>query len=337
MFSRKRPYPFADEQHHAASDHDDYQSSWQGQQIPIPNQVLDYGYDANNCIPAEPIDFFSGPLILDDDAPFLFDQPRWLQPIHHSINGNGGHDVAESTGTPAEEQNPVCFGTVRPPQLVNRVAIELTPLAQIVDVRAQVRLDPPSPCYDAANLPCRNFEIVPHGVFYALDSSKFAVLNKKNCEQIHLLLNERELQLRAFVPHEEWARVVQCWKKEGATTLVGFDLNIYGLRQHAAEVGRILSSASLYLQRPLYGMDDYVYYNPHYLHAEEVLGGRVSETPIAYAEERTNTKNVEKTALEEEQQRSDTVEIGSILNSLSHHSFLVKSIADRRIKTNLKE
>jgi SWI/SNF-related matrix-associated actin-dependent regulator of chromatin subfamily A3 len=217
------------------------------------------------------------------------------------------------------------------------MAIELTPLAQIVDVRAQVRLDPP--CYNAANLPSQNFEIVPYGAFYALDSlgSKFAVLNKKNCEQIHLLLDERELQLRAFVPHEEWARVVQSWKKEGTTTLVGFDLNIYGLRQHAPEVGRILSSASLYLQRPLYGMDDYVYYNPHYLHAEEVLGGYVSETPIAYAEERTNNKCVEKTALEDEQQRTDTVEIDSILNSLSHHSFLVKSIADRRIKTNLKE
>jgi hypothetical protein len=115
MLSRKRPYPFVDEQHHTAGDLDGYQSWWQGQQMPIPNQALGYGYEANDYIPAEPIDFCSGPLILDDDAPFLFDQPRWLQPIPQSINGNGGHDVAELTRTSAEEQNLVCFGTVRPP------------------------------------------------------------------------------------------------------------------------------------------------------------------------------------------------------------------------------
>lgn len=206
-----------------------------------------------------------------------------------------------------------------------------------MDVKAQLRTEPPS-CYDVPGVEHQSFGIHQYGAFYALESAgaKFAVSNKKICQDIHRFLDTREILLRAFVPGEEWARIVQCWRKQSISTTLSFDLNLYGSRHRAVEVGRILSSAQIYLQRPLFGLDGCIYYNPHYLHAEEILGGHASETPISILNA-APVGNPQQVVLNQEQQRNESAEIDSILNSLSHHHFLGKSAADHRIKTPLLE
>ncbi len=205
-------------------------------------------------------------------------------------------------------------------------------MAQIIDVKAQLRSDPP------AFIPTIGFNLSQQGVFCALEwsGSRFAILNKKTCRDIELLRNIRGLRLQVFVSTAEWDKGLGAWAKDRTSAVLSIDINIYGPRCVAADAGKILLSAKTFLQQPVSGLDGFVYYNPHYLHIEEVLGGQVHETPISSIEEKS--QEIGQTLNEEKQQQvSDEVEIDSILNSLSHHSFLQKSIADRRIKTKLLE
>ncbi|KAH6845784.1 SNF2 family N-terminal domain-containing protein [Chaetomium sp. MPI-CAGE-AT-0009] len=225
------------------------------------------------------------------------------------------------------QKRPYPFGNEQPRDTVPAYRTE------ILDVKAQLRHEPPF-CHDTATAASQRFGVCQYGAFYALESSgaKFAVLNKKICHIIRLLLSGRELQLHAFVAREEWTRVVQCWMKEGTSTVVSLDLNIYGYRQHASEVGRALSTSKLFLQQPIHGLDGFIYYNPHYLHADEILGSQVSQTPLIQVGDKALVNVIGHEVIREKgQQISAEVEIDSILNSLSHHNILGKSIADRRI------
>ena len=137
-------------------------------------------------------------------------------------------------------------------------------------------------------------------------------------------------------------RAIRRWERDGASTIVTFDLNIYGPRRSAADVGRALSRAKLFLQRPIVDVKGVVYYNPHYLHAAELLGEEVSETPVNLVTHRPHqnhpntTEQAKETAQSDVHQDTNTAELDIILNSLSHHHVLEKSLADQRvIKTNL--
>ncbi|VBB81747.1 Putative protein of unknown function [Podospora comata] len=208
----------------------------------------------------------------------------------------------------------------------------------IPDLKAQLRTQPPIR-YDATFVPFQCFDILEQGAFYALDFQglKFAVLNKKVCQHFQAFSRDVELRLLAFISHEEWVRMMSRWEQERMSAVVNFDLNIYGRRRHAADVGRVLSKAQLFLQQPQFGLDGFTYYNPHYLHPEEVLGKEVSETPIALHNSRSHNSHspandpIKRVMQNEVEPTNDTAEINSILNSLSYHSILAKSVADRSI------
>jgi len=222
-----------------------------------------------------------------------------------------------------------------------RSAIHSHIMSQIPNLKAQLRIRPPAR-HDASYAPSQCFDILKYGEFYALDSlgSKFAILSKKLCQDIQALQQNRDLHLRAFVSRDQWLQAVQEWYEEKDAAVVAFDMNIYGRRLQATEVGRALSSAKLFLQRPLHGTHGILYYNPHYLHTDEILGNEVLETPVIFPEEQSDESLVEiheqRSPTEEVCQPNDA-EIDTILNSLSHHSFLVKSAADKRIKSSLLE
>ena len=231
------------------------------------------------------------------------------------------------------------YVTQKCPHADDASVLTLLHCSQIPDMKAQLRLPPPH-SHDAIMATSQCFDICQHGAFYALDSlgAKFAVLNKKVCQDIKALLAGRDLRLQAYVSREEWTHTGQQWEREKAAAVVNFDLNIYGSRKDANDVGKILSSAMLFLQRPLYGIGgNVVYYNPHYLHAEEIRGNEVSETPISIAQDKPSDSHgdaegqAKKAVQDEVDQTSDTGEIDTILNSLSHHNILAKSATDRSI------
>lgn len=118
------------------------------------------------------------------------------------------------------------------------------------------------------------------------------------------------------------------------------DINIYGPSECASGIGKILSSRQTFLQQPLCGLGGLRYYNPQFLHIGDLLGDVASETPTV----RLDLPGIPATApnqndgpklQEEQQQRNDTMEINSILNSLSHRTILQRHTVDRRIKSSL--
>jgi hypothetical protein len=337
MFSRKRAYPFENEHQHFAHDALNGENWRRSHAL---NQDFSTGF--NNYLPDfESTNFFSSTIDHDVNSQQFSTIPEPWQTNQLPTNELPENGV-DGTAC-ANEEGHVCFGSVWPPGLGSATAMR-SYTSQIPDVKAQLRLQPPAR-YDATFAPSQCFDILEHGAFYALESlgEKFAVLNKKVCQDIQILRRDRDMRMQAFVPREQWLQSIQQWESERASAVVNFDLNIYGPRRHAAEVGRILSSTKLFLQRPIHGTSGLLYYNPHYLHIDEVLGNEVLETPLYFAQDRSHKARVdvfeqaEKSPDEETHQLNDTTEIDTILNSLSHHSILAKSVADRRIRSNLLE
>ncbi|KAK4174094.1 hypothetical protein QBC36DRAFT_358278 [Triangularia setosa] len=143
----------------------------------------------------------------------------------------------------------------------------------------------------------------------------------------------------AFVSREDWIKTIKHLKAEGASdfTVVNFDLNIYSCRRHATNAGKLLSQFKLFLQQPRFGVNGLIYYNPHYLHPEEVLGKEVLDKPLNFAQKQAHDtdfhakKQAKTVAQDEIHQTNDTVQINTMLNSLSHNSILAKSFADSSI------
>ncbi|KAI0805705.1 SNF2 family N-terminal domain-containing protein [Xylaria sp. FL0064] len=101
-----------------------------------------------------------------------------------------------------------------------------------------------------------------------------------------------------------WDAIVSSWNR-WAPNFLDVDVNIYGARADAKEVGDILSKFRVFLQMPQHGLGGFDYYNPHLLRLE----GYSELVPP----ERSG---------EDEECSNDTVVVDSILDSLSHHNDL---------------
>lgn len=206
-------------------------------------------------------------------------------------------------------------------------------------MKAQIRLPLP-PSYPLQSF--YTFPILAHSNVSTIISSsgeKFAALNKKACHDIQaLLLDGKTLRFQAYITATEWTRAQQSWNRESTGTLT-IDINIYGQFEHAFTVGRTLALNRTYLQQPLHGLDGIRYYNPQYLHTGDFLGEAVFETPRYHMEAPVTSKQQNDESVEskgEQQERDDTREIHSILDSLSHRKILGRAYTtDRRMKTAL--
>ncbi|KAK3316035.1 SNF2 family N-terminal domain-containing protein [Apodospora peruviana] len=210
----------------------------------------------------------------------------------------------------------------------------------IIDVKAQLRQEPPS-VYDYSAF--QSFKIGAHSGTFVLElpsGEKLATLNKKTCRDIQLLLDGRDLRFHAYVEIDQWDNAVRAWRDEKSTAILSMDINIYGSQKDAAQVGKILADNRTYLQQPNHGIEGTAYYNPHYLHVEDLLGKVSSETPILQMQDIAPSPQLEDPtehgSQEEEQQLDESQEIDSILNSLSHHAILPnRHTSNRRIRTKL--
>jgi hypothetical protein len=180
----------------------------------------------------------------------------------------------------------------------------------------------------------RQFQVVTEGNYYSLEyhGNKFAVLNKKTCSDLHTVLKGRQLQLHAYVQSKEWSNALKSWQKNPSSSILTVEINMYGSRELADEVGKVLSTSGTFLQQPRFGLDGFVYYNPHYFPVPGFSDANAPETPILTIKD-PDSAPVQDTRTDE---RSDaSVEVANILDSLSHHGFLKERVADVRIRQQL--
>ena len=141
-----------------------------------------------------------------------------------------------------------------------------------------------------------------------------------------------QLRLQTQVNHKDWT---SAWQKDETSAIMTLDINLYGVREDAKQVGSILASSGICLQQPTCGLEGVIYYNPHFLHVKEVMGETVLETqliPLGQEDRETVTSK----AANKEQVDAAT-ELTCILNSLAHHDVLRKHDVDGRIRSSLLE
>jgi len=182
------------------------------------------------------------------------------------------------------------------------------------------------------------FQVCPLGAFYSLSRSgiSYAILNKKTGEELKQLQAQRPLRLTAYVKYNEWEAA---WRNNSHSGVISFDINLYGRREDAIEVGDTLRNFGICLQQPDHGLESASYYNPHFFHAQEVSGQTVLETPLVPREadpgDSDNTPQNKSDPRGQDEPVDPRKELESILDSLSHHNVLHERKVDNRIRTKL--
>jgi hypothetical protein len=209
-------------------------------------------------------------------------------------------------------------------------------LAQIADVKALVQ----NAIAEADTRPaCYCFSVSKYGNYYGLWSkgSLVAILDKKTCGMISGLardINRGTISIEAFIDIAKWSASIS----SGSKTIT-LDINVYGQQKNARQIGRVLNSVSISLQQPLFGLEGFVYYNPHFLHVDGIQGADIHATPLLHIE--LDDAEVSSSARDTTRVKTATIgakkEVESILDSLSHHEILMKRNADSRMKTILLE
>lgn len=167
----------------------------------------------------------------------------------------------------------------------------------------------------------------------------FAVFKKKASRYVHQLVEMGSVRLEGLISQARFLAA----REEAATTLT-LDINVYGKREDACKAGDILSRSGVCLQQPVCGLEQYTYYNPHFLHVEDFFGlSPAQETPRFKLDMKTDTDargvdSKSNTTLPVVPEQGDTSEeISNVLSSLSHHAILTKKAGAVAMKSELKE
>ncbi|KPI45584.1 uncharacterized protein AB675_641 [Cyphellophora attinorum] len=135
------------------------------------------------------------------------------------------------------------------------------------------------------------------------------------------------LQAFAVGYEQETSRVQQ-------DRLLLVEINFYGLREHADEVGKKMASLGLFLQRPLYGDVEVPHYNPQILSIEGYIP-RESQQMLTSASADTASQKQAVSPPTVAAQETDSEAFDSILDSLSHHAILDQVTSIPGIKGDL--
>ncbi|KAK2605749.1 hypothetical protein N8I77_008564 [Diaporthe amygdali] len=256
------------------------------------------------------------------------DHERLLKRKRYVLASGDDHEeysiapISEAPLETTETSSSTCYGT-------------------IVDTNIQLRRWPQSE-NQTTGLSFYRYSVVAQGQVYGLSAQDevFAVFNKKACHYMHQLSNVDGVRLEGFIA----LRQIFAARKKASITMpvMAVDINIYGKREDAFPVGKILSSFGICLQQPVYGLENTTYYNPHFLHVDEFLGlGPAHETPRFQIRARadTNSHEVEFSdpSTPEPEQDDIPTEVDNVLSSLSHHAILGKKAGAVALKSQLKE
>lgn len=184
-----------------------------------------------------------------------------------------------------------------------------------------------------------HYSVKSQGLVYGLcaDDGIFAVFNKKASQYMHQLVEVDGVRLVGLISRGQFLAA-----RAKASSTISVDVNVYGKREDAYRAGEILSGAGVYLQQPICGLEQSAYYNPHFLHVEELLGlGPVQETPrfkfVTKTDVNARGGDYNSPATPVPEQAEDPTEISNVLGSLSHHAILGKKAGAVALKSELKE
>ncbi|KAJ3454414.1 hypothetical protein MRS44_018308 [Fusarium solani] len=181
-------------------------------------------------------------------------------------------------------------------------------------------------------LSSQSFAVVREGDYFALGTGEhsFARLTKGISRKLHALDTGSQVCLRAYVPRNALG-TAQSWALQPLTELP-LEINVYGSRSDAEEVGTILSKSGTFLQLPDYGLENAEYYNPHFFRVEGFPDQFPIETQLSSTEDEVETLGHSESG---EGQVDNSAAVDSILDSLSHHANLRDVPIDGRIKSAL--
>lgn len=165
----------------------------------------------------------------------------------------------------------------------------------------------------------------------------FAVFNKTASRYMHQLAKMGVIHFEGLISQARFLAA----REEAATTLT-LEINVYGEREDACKAGDILSRSGVCLQQPVFGLEHHTYYNPHFLHVEDLLGpSPAQETPRFKLDMKTDPRAHEvdsnSPTTPEPEQGDTSTEISNVLSSLSHHAILSKKSGAVELKSELKE
>jgi hypothetical protein len=164
------------------------------------------------------------------------------------------------------------------------------------------------------------------GVFVLLTSAldDAAILDTSTAEALKALLNLQPIRFQAYADATQANGELQVWKgKREKVEMLAININVYGSREHADEVGRLLSKRQTYLQHPDYQDSDAEYLNPHYFKLPDDEGPqRPAFSACQTSAQRSN---------------SPELDVNELLDRLTANEGLDSAPIDRRITTHLLE
>lgn len=187
-------------------------------------------------------------------------------------------------------------------------------------------------------LPVQSFAVVQEGDYFTLDflGVKFGRLNKGLSKGLHDLVAQNQIFVQAFIPSNDLVTAMQCCNGRTPGQLPA-EINIYGSKANAREIGAALSKAGIFLQKPQHGLEIAEYYNPHILRMDGYPDLLPYEEPQEFTNEAQETSERTTGAPRESTRRSDTAEVDLILDSLAHHPILREIAIVPEIRTSLLE
>ncbi|KAI0157993.1 SNF2 family N-terminal domain-containing protein [Hypoxylon sp. FL1284] len=179
----------------------------------------------------------------------------------------------------------------------------------------------------------QSFNVVREGNFLTLEywGVKFGCLNKRLCRCLNDLIAQNLVHVQVYIPTEDLTKAMQSQYANIPNHLPA-EINIYGAKANAREIGDILSKSGVFLQMPQYGRNIAEYYNPHILRIE----GYSDLLSLEESREITNDAHgAPDIRIEESTRGNDTAVVESLLDSLSHHANLQELAIVPGIKSTL--
>ncbi|ETS77388.1 hypothetical protein PFICI_11262 [Pestalotiopsis fici W106-1] len=179
----------------------------------------------------------------------------------------------------------------------------------------------------------QSFAVIQEGAFLTLrhEQVKFGRLNKGLCRHLHDLVANNRLRFQVFISSKDLFAAMRSHNCETPDHLPA-EINIYGSKLDAREIGRILSKLGIFLQWPQHGIGAIEYYNPQIMKIE----GLPDRLPPGASQ--ISTSDVHG-ALDEaggiSAKGQDTTTVDSILDSLSHRANIKEIATVPDIKSQL--